>query len=149
MSESLRNDCRVLAPKCKDVAQQIREGKLDQNAVAEDDRDYFLERKYPSFGNLAQRDISSSAAKETCDEGSGIAASGLGVFLDFRDAIKRDCRKAIEERYGNLFDMYNCITGADPYSTPMMIFPAVHYTMGGLWVDYNLQSSIPGMFVGG
>ena len=149
MSESLRNDGRVWAPKCKDVAQQIREGKLDPNAVAEDDRDYFLERKYPSFGNLAPRDISSRAAKETCDEGRGIAASGLGVFLDFRDAIKRDGRKAIEERYGNLFDMYNCITGADPYSTPMMIFPAVHYTMGGLWVDYNLQSSIPGMFVGG
>ena len=149
MSESLRNDGRVWAPKCKDVAQQIREGKLDPNAVAEDYRDYFLERKYPSFGNLAPRDISSRAAKETCDEGRGIAASGLGVFLDFRDAIKRDGRKAIEERYGNLFDMYNCITGADPYSTPMMIFPAVHYTMGGLWVDYNLQSSIPGMFVGG
>ena len=149
MSESLRNDGRVWAPMCKDVAQQIREGKLDPNAVAEDDRDYFLERKYPSFGNLAPRDISSRAAKETCDEGRGIAASGLGVFLDFRDAIKRDGRKAIEERYGNLFDMYNCITGADPYSTPMMIFPAVHYTMGGLWVDYNLQSSIPGMFVGG
>lgn len=149
MSESLRNDGRVWAPKCKDVAQQIREGKMDPNAVAEDDRDYFLERKYPSFGNLAPRDISSRAAKETCDEGRGIAASGLGVFLDFRDAIKRDGRKAIEERYGNLFDMYNCITGADPYSTPMMIFPAVHYTMGGLWVDYNLQSSIPGMFVGG
>lgn len=149
MSESLRNDGRVWAPMCKDVAQQIREGKLDPNAVAEDDRDYFLERKYPSFGNLAPRDISSRAAKETCDEGRGIAASGLGVFLDFRDAIERDGRKAIEERYGNLFDMYNCITGADPYSTPMMIFPAVHYTMGGLWVDYNLQSSIPGMFVGG
>ena len=149
MSESLRNDGRVWAPMCKDVAQQIREGKMDPNAVAEDDRDYFLERKYPSFGNLAPRDISSRAAKETCDEGRGIAASGLGVFLDFRDAIKRDGRKAIEERYGNLFDMYNCITGADPYSTPMMIFPAVHYTMGGLWVDYNLQSSIPGMFVGG
>ena len=131
MSESLRNDGRVWAPMCKDVAQQIREGKLDPNAVAEDDRDYFLERKYPSFGNLAPRDISSRAAKETCDEGRGIAASGLGVFLDFRDAIKRDGRKAIEERYGNLFDMYNCITGADPYSTPMMIFPAVHYTMGG------------------
>lgn len=149
MSESLRNDGRVWAPKSKEVAKQIREGKLDPNTVAEDDRDYYLERKYPSFGNLAPRDISSRAAKEACDDGRGIASSGLGVYLDFRDAIKRDGRKAIEERYGNLFDMYSCITGADPYNTPMMIFPAVHYTMGGLWVDYNLQSSIPGMFVGG
>ena len=149
MSESLRNDGRVWAPKSQEIAKQIREGKLDPNAVAEDDRDYYLERKYPSFGNLAPRDISSRAAKEACDDGRGIASSGLGVFLDFRDAIARDGQPAIAERYGNLFDMYSCITGADPYNTPMMIFPAVHYTMGGLWVDYNLQSSIPGMFVGG
>jgi succinate dehydrogenase / fumarate reductase flavoprotein subunit len=149
MSESLRNDGRVWAPKSQEVAKQIREGTLDPNSVAEGDRDYYLERKYPSFGNLAPRDISSRAAKEACDDGRGIASSGLGVFLDFRDAIKRDGKQAIKERYGNLFDMYSCITGADPYSTPMMIFPAVHYTMGGLWVDYNLQSTIPGMFVGG
>ena len=149
MSESLRNDGRVWAPKSAEAAKQIREGTLDPNTVVEQERDYFLERKYPSFGNLAPRDISSRAAKEVCDEGRGVASSGLGVFLDFRDAIARDGQPAIAERYGNLFDMYQCITGADPYSTPMMIFPAVHYTMGGLWVDYNLQSSIPGMFVGG
>jgi succinate dehydrogenase / fumarate reductase flavoprotein subunit len=117
--------------------------------VPEAERDYYLERKYPSFGNLAPRDISSRAAKEACDEGRGIAPTGLGVYLDFRDAIERDGQKAIEERYGNLFEMYNRITGDNPYEVPMMIFPAVHYTMGGLWVDYNLQSTIPGMFVGG
>ena len=149
MSESLRNDGRVWAPKDKETAKKIREGKLDPSQVSEEARDYFLERKYPSFGNLAPRDISSRAAKEACDDGRGIASSGLGVFLDFRDAIARDGQPAIAERYGTLFDMYSCITGADPYKTPMMIFPAVHYTMGGLWVDYNLQSSIPGMFVGG
>ena len=149
MSESLRNDGRVWAPKDAETAKKIREGTLDPNTVSEDDRDYFLERKYPSFGNLAPRDISSRAAKEACDEGRGIATTGLGVFLDFRDAIKRDGQKTIEERYGNLFEMYKCITGDNPYETPMMIFPAVHYTMGGLWVDYNLESTIPGMFVGG
>lgn len=149
MSESLRNDGRVWAPKSAETARQIREGKLAANDVPEDERDYYLERKYPSFGNLAPRDISSRAAKEACDEGRGIASTGLGVFLDFRDAIKRDGQKAIEERYGNLFEMYQCITGDNPYEVPMMIFPAVHYTMGGLWVDYNLESTIPGMFVGG
>lgn len=149
MSESLRNDGRVWAPKSADTAKQIREGKIKANDIPEDERDYYLERKYPSFGNLAPRDISSRAAKEACDEGRGVASTGLGVYLDFRDAIKRDGQQAIKERYGNLFDMYNRITGDDPYSEPMMIFPAVHYTMGGLWVDYNLQSSIPGMFVGG
>lgn len=149
MSESLRNDGRVWAPKTSEIAMQIRQGQIDPNSVPEDQRDYYLERKYPSFGNLAPRDISSRAAKEACDEGRGVASTGLGVFLDFRDAIQRDGKKAIEERYGNLFDMYQCITGDDPYSTPMMIFPAVHYTMGGLWVDYNLESTIPGMFVGG
>ena len=149
MSESLRNDGRVWTPKDAETAKQIREGKLDPNKVSEEDRDYYLERKYPSFGNLAPRDISSRAAKEACDEGRGVATTGLGVFLDFRDAIKRDGQKTIEERYGNLFEMYRAITGDNPYETPMMIFPAVHYTMGGLWVDYNLQSSIPGMFVGG
>jgi succinate dehydrogenase / fumarate reductase flavoprotein subunit len=149
MSESLRNDGRIWAPKDAEVAAMIRKGETDPNTVAEDDRDYYLERKYPSFGNLAPRDISSRAAKEACDEGRGVASTGLGVFLDFRDAIKRDGQNTIKERYGNLFDMYQCITGDNPYETPMMIFPAVHYTMGGLWVDYNLQSTIPGMFVGG
>jgi succinate dehydrogenase / fumarate reductase flavoprotein subunit len=149
MSESLRNDGRIWTPKDAEVAAMIRKGETDPNLVAEDDRDYFLERKYPSFGNLAPRDISSRAAKEACDEGRGIASTGLGVFLDFRDAIKRDGQSTIKERYGNLFDMYQCITGDNPYQTPMMIFPAVHYTMGGLWVDYNLESTIPGMFVGG
>lgn len=149
MSESLRNDGRVWAPKCADTAKLIREGQLQANDVPEAERDYYLERKYPSFGNLAPRDISSRSAKEVCDEGRGIASTGLGVYLDFRDAIERDGKKAIQERYGNLFEMYNRITADDPYQVPMMIFPAVHYTMGGLWVDYNLQSSIPGMFVGG
>ena len=149
MSESLRNDGRIWTPKDAEVAALIRKGETDPNSVPEDDRDYFLERKYPSFGNLAPRDISSRAAKEACDEGRGVASTGLGVFLDFRDAIKRDGRNTIKERYGNLFDMYQCITGDNPYETPMMIFPAVHYTMGGLWVDYNLESTIPGMFVGG
>ena len=149
MSESLRNDGRVWAPKSADTAKLIREGQLQANDVPEAERDYYLERKYPSFGNLAPRDISSRSAKEVCDDGRGIASTGLGVYLDFRDAIERDGRKAIEERYGNLFEMYNRITADDPYEVPMMIFPAVHYTMGGLWVDYNLQSSIPGMFVGG
>jgi succinate dehydrogenase / fumarate reductase flavoprotein subunit len=149
MSESLRNDGRIWTPKDAEVAAMIRKGQTDPNLVTEDDRDYFLERKYPSFGNLAPRDISSRAAKEACDEGRGVASTGLGVFLDFRDAIKRDGQNTIKERYGNLFDMYQCITGDNPYETPMMIFPAVHYTMGGLWVDYNLQSTIPGMFVGG
>ncbi|MGB0460083.1 MAG: fumarate reductase/succinate dehydrogenase flavoprotein subunit [Opitutales bacterium] len=149
MSESLRNDGRIWAPKDPATAAKIREGQLDPNAVPENERDYYLERKYPSFGNLAPRDISSRAAKELCDAGQGVASTGLGVFLDFRDAIERDGKKAIEERYGNLFEMYQRITGDDPYSTPMMIFPAVHYTMGGLWVDYNLESTIPGLFVGG
>ena len=149
MSESLRNDGRVWVPKSEQLAKEIREGTLDPNSVAEVDRDYYLERKYPSFGNLAPRDISSRSAKEVCDEGRGVASTGLGVFLDFRDAIKRDGEQAIRERYGNLFEMYNRITGENPYKTPMMIFPAVHYTMGGLWVDYNLQSNIPGLFVGG
>lgn len=149
MSESLRNDGRVWAPKDKAAAEKIRKGELDPNTLSEDERDYYLERKYPSFGNLAPRDISSRAAKEACDDGRGVASTGLGVYLDFRDAIQRDGRDAIEERYGNLFEMYNRITGDDPYSTPMMIFPAVHYTMGGLWVDYNLESNIPGLFVAG
>ena len=149
MSESLRNDGRVWVPNDPETAKKIREGTMDPNTVPESGRDYYLERKYPSFGNLAPRDISSRAAKEACDAGLGVASTGLGVFLDFRDAIQRDGKETIEERYGNLFEMYNRITGDDPYSTPMMIYPAVHYTMGGLWVDYNLESTVPGLFVGG
>ncbi|MDP0494710.1 MAG: fumarate reductase/succinate dehydrogenase flavoprotein subunit [Verrucomicrobiota bacterium JB024] len=150
MSESLRNDGRIWVPKSKEAAEKVRKGELDPGAIPEEERDYYLERKYPSFGNLAPRDISSRSAKEACDDGRGIApGSGLGVFLDFRDAINRLGENVIAERYGNLFEMYNRITAANPYKTPMMIYPAVHYTMGGLWVDYNLESNIPGLFVGG
>ena len=147
MSESLRNDGRIWAPKSPEVAANIRNKHLSPNDVAEDERDYFLERKYPSFGNLAPRDISSRAAKEVCDEGRGIAPTGLGVYLDFRDATKRLGEATIRARYGNLFQMYEKIAGEDPYKLPMMIYPAVHYTMGGLWVDYNLMSNIPGLHV--
>ena len=147
MSESLRNDGRVWAPMSKEIAAKIRAGELHPNDVAEDDRDYYLERKYPSFGNLAPRDISSRAAKEACDDGRGVASTGLGVYLDFRDAIKRLGEDKIRASYGNLFQMYEKITGENPYERPMMIYPAVHYTMGGLWVDYNLQSNIPGLHV--
>ncbi|MBI1178218.1 succinate dehydrogenase (quinone) flavoprotein subunit [bacterium] len=141
MSESLRNDGRVWVPKKKE---DCRKRAAD---IAEADRDYYLERKYPSFGNLAPRDISSRAAKEVCDEGRGVGPSGLGVYLDFGDAIKRLGENKIRERYGNLFDMYECITGENAYRQPMRIFPAVHYTMGGLWVDYHLMSNLPGLFV--
>jgi succinate dehydrogenase / fumarate reductase flavoprotein subunit len=142
MSESLRNDGRVWAPKKKGDSR-----RADQ--IPEDERDYFLERKYPSFGNLAPRDISSRAAKEACDEGRGVGPGGLGVYLDFADAIKRLGEDVVRERYGNLFEMYEKITGEDAYKTPMRIYPAVHYTMGGSWVDYNLMSSVPGLFVVG
>ncbi|MEI6675545.1 MAG: fumarate reductase/succinate dehydrogenase flavoprotein subunit [Verrucomicrobiota bacterium] len=147
MSESLRNDGRIWVPKSKEVAQKLQKKHLNPSDVAEDDRDYYLERKYPSFGNLAPRDISSRAAKEACDDGRGIAPTGLGVYLDFRDATKRLGEGTIRSRYGNLFQMYEKITGEDPYQKPMMIYPAVHYTMGGLWVDYNLMSNIPGLHV--
>jgi succinate dehydrogenase / fumarate reductase, flavoprotein subunit len=147
MSESLRNDGRVWAPKSQAIAEKIRKGTLTAADVAEDDRDYYLERKYPSFGNLAPRDISSRAAKEACDDGRGIAKTGLGVYLDFRDAIARLGEPTIRSRYGNLFQMYEKIAGEDPYKGPMMIYPAVHYTMGGLWVDYNLMSNVPGLHV--
>jgi succinate dehydrogenase / fumarate reductase flavoprotein subunit len=140
MSESLRNDGRIWVPKKKD-------DKRPPNQIPEDERDYYLERKYPSFGNLSPRDISSRAAKEVCDEGRGVSKTGYGVYLDFSDAIERLGKKAIEERYGNLFEMYERITGDNPYETPMMIYPASHYTMGGLWVDYNLMSTIPGLHV--
>jgi succinate dehydrogenase / fumarate reductase flavoprotein subunit len=141
MSESLRNDGRVWVPKRKEDC-----GKPAAD-IPEDDRDYYLERKYPSFGNLAPRDISSRAAKEVCDEGRGVGPGGLGVYLDFADAIKRLGEPAIRERYGNLFQIYHEITGEDAYKQPMRIFPAVHYTMGGLWVDYNLMSNVPGLHV--
>ncbi|MDB4408889.1 fumarate reductase/succinate dehydrogenase flavoprotein subunit [Akkermansiaceae bacterium] len=147
MSESLRNDGRIWVPKSADDAQAIRKGKKTAAEIAEDDRDYYLERKYPSFGNLCPRDIASRAAKECCDEGRGVSSTGLGVFLDFEDAITRDGEDAIRARYGNLFQMYEKISGDNPYVEPMQIYPAVHYTMGGLWVDYNLMSNLPGLHV--
>ncbi|MBL7847219.1 MAG: fumarate reductase/succinate dehydrogenase flavoprotein subunit [Cyclobacteriaceae bacterium] len=142
MSESLRNDGRVWAPK---VAVKGLKAK-DAVKIPEGDRDYFLERRYPSFGNLVPRDVASRNAKMICDEGRGVGATGLAVFLDFADAIKRDGRSVIEAKYGNLFDMYKQITGDNPYEMPMMIYPAVHYTMGGLWVDYNLMTTVPGLY---
>jgi len=141
MSESLRNDGRIWVPKKKEDC-----GK-PASQIPEEDRDYYLERKYPSFGNLAPRDIASRAAKQVCDDGRGIGETGLGVYLDFEAAIKRLGQNKIEEKYGNLFEMYERITDDNPYKTPMRIFPATHYTMGGLWVDYNLMSTIPGLFV--
>ncbi|WP_456238008.1 fumarate reductase/succinate dehydrogenase flavoprotein subunit [Microlunatus sagamiharensis] len=142
MSESLRNDGRIWVPKSG-------EDKRDPREIPEDERDYYLERIYPAFGNLVPRDIASRAAKNVCDEGRGVGPGGLGVYLDFADAIERLGKKSVEAKYGNLFDMYAQITGENPYETPMRIYPAVHYTMGGLWVDYDLQSSIPGLFVTG
>jgi succinate dehydrogenase / fumarate reductase, flavoprotein subunit len=140
MSESLRNDGRVWVPLKKGDTRSPQQ-------IPEADRDYYLERKYPSYGNLAPRDIASRSAKEVCDDGRGVGPGGLGVYLDFADAIKRLGEKTIRERYGNLFDMYHNITGDDAYHTPMRIYPAVHYTMGGLWVDYNLMSNVPGLHV--
>jgi succinate dehydrogenase / fumarate reductase flavoprotein subunit len=140
MSESLRNDGRVWVPKTQGDTRP-------PNQIPEAERDYYLERKYPSFGNLAPRDISSRSAKEACDEGRGVGPAAQGVYLDFADAMNRLGREVIEQRYGNLFHMYNRITGDDPYRVPMRIYPAVHYTMGGLWVDYNLMSTIPGLHV--
>ncbi|WP_129296893.1 fumarate reductase/succinate dehydrogenase flavoprotein subunit [Streptomyces lydicus] len=139
MSESLRNDGRIWVPKARgDVRPPGR--------IPEEERDYYLERRYPSFGNLVPRDIASRAAKGVCDEGRGVGPGGQGVYLDFADAIARTGRAAVEEKYGNLFDMYARITAEDPYETPMRIYPAVHYTMGGLWVDYDLQTTVPGLF---
>ena len=140
MSESLRNDGRVWVPRTSG-------DKRPPSQIPEAERDYFLERKYPSFGNLVPRDVASRNAKEQCDQGKGVGATGLAVCLDFADAIRRDGRPVIEKKYGNLFQMYEKITGEDPYGTPMMIYPAVHYTMGGLWVDYNLMSNVDGLFV--
>jgi succinate dehydrogenase / fumarate reductase flavoprotein subunit len=142
MSESLRNDGRVWVPKTAHKGLTSKQA----TSIPEADRDYFLERKYPSFGNLVPRDVASRNAKMMCDEGRGVGATGLAVFLDFADAIKRDGRAVIEAKYGNLFDMYKQITGDNPYEVPMMIFPAVHYTMGGLWVDYNLMTTVPGLY---
>ena len=140
MSESLRNDGRVWVP--------VKPGdKRPPMEIPESERDYFLERKYPSFGNLVPRDVASRNAKEQCDAGKGVGSTGLAVYLDFADAIKRDGEDVIERKYGNLFAMYEKITGENPYRTPMMIYPAVHYTMGGLWVDYNLMTTVPGLFV--
>ncbi|MCU0585948.1 MAG: fumarate reductase/succinate dehydrogenase flavoprotein subunit [Desulfobacterales bacterium] len=140
MSESLRNDGRVWVPKTPGDKRRPTE-------IPESERDYFLERKYPSFGNLVPRDVASRNSKEQCDQGKGVGETGLAVYLDFADAIRRDGRATIAKKYGNLFQMYDKITGEDPYTTPMMIYPAVHYTMGGLWVDYNLMSTIDGLFV--
>ncbi|HFA52163.1 MAG TPA: fumarate reductase/succinate dehydrogenase flavoprotein subunit [Bacteroidetes bacterium] len=167
MSESLRNDGRVWVPKSKEDAKAIREGRKKAKDLSEDQRDYYLERRYPAFGNLVPRDVASRAAKVACDAGNGIVPTGLGVFLDFESAFERygkskahsmnlhnpskeEIRKlgqaVVEEKYGNLFEMYEKITGENPYETPMKIYPAVHYTMGGLWVDYNLETNIPGLF---
>lgn len=167
MSESLRNDGRVWVPKKKEDAEAIRQGKKRGIDIPEADRDYYLERRYPAFGNLVPRDVASRAAKVECDKGHGIVPTGLGVYLDFADAIERYGKskahsmnlenpspekirelgeKVVEEKYGNLFEMYEKITGEDPYKMPMKIYPAVHYTMGGLWVDYNLETNIPGLF---
>jgi succinate dehydrogenase / fumarate reductase flavoprotein subunit len=140
MSESLRNDGRIWVPKKPGDTRS-------PDQIPEEDRDYYLERKYPSFGNLVPRDVASRNAKQVCDEGRGVGPTGLAVYLDFADAIKRDGEPTIRAKYGNLFHMYQKITDQNPYSTPMMIYPAIHYTMGGLWVDYNLESTIPGLFV--
>ena len=167
MSESLRNDGRVWVPKKKEHVEAIRNGSLKPEDLPEEDRDYYLERRYPAFGNLVPRDVASRAAKYVCDEGRGVNKSGLAVFLDFASAIERYGKaeahasgisnpdkatitklgeKVIENKYGNLFEMYEKIKGQNPYKTPMMIYPAIHYTMGGIWVDYNLQTNVPGLF---
>jgi len=146
MSESLRNDGRIWVPKKKEDAQAIREGKLKANDIKEEDRDYYLERRYPAFGNLVPRDVASRAAKERCDAGYGVGPTGLAVYLDFKEAIERLGKDVVEQKYGNLFQMYEKIVDENPYETPMMIYPAIHYTMGGIWVDYELMTSIPGLF---
>jgi len=149
MSESLRNDGRIWVPKKKEDAEAHRHRKLKANDIAEEDRDYFLERRYPAFGNLVPRDVASRAAKERCDAGYGVGETGLAVFLDFKESIGRLGKNVIEERYGNLFQMYEKIVDENPYENPMMIYPAVHYTMGGTWVDYELMSTVTGLFVAG
>ena len=149
MSESLRNDGRIWVPKKKEDADKLAKGQIKAKDIAEEDRDYYLERRYPAFGNLVPRDVASRAAKERCDAGFGVNNTGLAVFLDFKEAIGRLGQKVVEEKYGNLFEMFARIVDDNPYETPMMIYPAVHYTMGGLWVDYELQTTIPGLFAAG
>ena len=146
MSESLRNDGRIWVPKKLEDAKRLQRGEIKGQDIPEEDRDYYLERRYPAFGNLVPRDVASRAAKERCDKGFGVNNTGLAVFLDFSESIERLGKDIVAQRYGNLFDMYEEITDENPYETPMMIFPAVHYTMGGIWVDYELQTSIPGLF---
>ncbi len=146
MSESLRNDGRIWVPKKKEDVEKIRKGTIKPSDIKEEDRDYYLERRYPAFGNLVPRDVASRAAKERCDAGFGVNETGLAVFLDFKTAIERLGKDVIKQRYGNLFDMYEEITDTNPYEQPMQIFPAVHYTMGGIWVDYNLMTTIPGLY---
>lgn len=145
MSESLRNDGRIWVPAKKEDAEAIRNGQLKPTAIPEEDRDYYLERRYPAFGNLVPRDVASRAAKERCDAGFGVG-TGLAVYLDFSEAVGRLGKDVVEERYGNLFQMYEKITDDNPYETPMMIYPAIHYTMGGIWVDYELMTTVPGLF---
>ena len=149
MSESLRNDGRIWVPKNKEDAQKIQKGELKPTEISEENRDYYLERRYPAFGNLVPRDVASRAAKERCDADHGVGDTGQAVYLDFAAAIERLGKSVIEARYGNLFQMYEKIIDENPYETPMMIYPAIHYTMGGLWVDYELQTTIPGLFAGG
>ena len=149
MSESLRNDGRIWVPKDEKVAERLRKGEIEAQDIPEEERDYYLERRYPAFGNLVPRDVASRAAKERCDAGFGVNNTGLAVFLDFKEAIGRLGQKVVEEKYGNLFEMYERIVDDNPYEKPMMIYPAVHYTMGGLWVDYELQTTIPGLFAAG
>ena len=146
MSESLRNDGRIWVPKKMEDVKALRAGTLKPSQIAEEDRDYYLERRYPAFGNLVPRDVASRAAKERCDAGFGVNETGLAVFLDFKTAIERLGKDVIKARYGNLFDMYEEITDVNPYNEPMQIYPAVHYTMGGIWVDYNLMTTIPGLY---
>ncbi len=146
MSESLRNDGRIWVPLHKEDAIRIQKGEIKPADIAEEGRDYYLERRYPAFGNLVPRDVASRAAKERCDAGFGVGTTGLAVFLDFKDAIERLGKDTIEAKYGNLFQMYEKISDENPYQTPMMIYPAIHYAMGGLWVDYELQTTIPGLF---
>ena len=146
MSESLRNDGRVWVPKKIEDAKKLQAGTLNPNDIPDEDRDFYLERRYPAFGNLVPRDVASRAAKERCDAGFGVNNTGKAVFLDFKYAIAQLGRDTIEKRYGNLFQMYEKITAVDPYNNPMMIYPAIHYSMGGLWVDYNLMTTIPGLY---
>ncbi len=149
MSESLRNDGRIWVPKKLEDAKRLQSGEIGGVDIPEEDRDYYLERRYPAFGNLVPRDVASRAAKERCDAGHGVNSTGLAVFLDFKDAINRLGKDVIEAKYGNLFQMYEKITDDDPYKVPMMIYPAIHYSMGGIWVDYELQTTVPGLFATG